>query len=205
VFRLPILPLPLLCTILASAQNVAVAPRKVPVNRPGCAAGAICFAGQVSEGEEFRKALNAELEFVLRPGWTITVVPKHPEGDCNEFASVVNPPYRAHRDLYIDMTYGWTAEEEVSNSPREFSFVTNCADYGVEWARLNLVLWPYTGTEKQVEEALAKLGTSPSGQGRFWITQSKTSHSAGTADDTGNEELGKIEWMKFSVEIKLPR
>jgi len=196
------LALSLFFVFVASAQGVYTEPRKAPgTDKPTCLPGAICFSGKVSEGEEFRRTLNAELEFVLRPSWNITIVPKQPESECQEFASVVNPPYRAHRDLYIDMSYGWTAEQEVSTSPREFRFVTNCADYRAESERLNIVMWPYTATPQNYEEALAKLGTSILGTGRLWITGSKTSHAGGTPD----EQPGKIEWMTFSVEIRLPR
>ena len=195
-----ILAFPLFCLLIANGQSVKKIPRKVPgTEKPTCSPGAICFSGKVSEGEEFRKTLNAELEFVLTRGWNIAVAPKVPEGDCREFASVVNPPYRAHRDLYIDMSYGWTAEQETETSPREFRFVTNCADYRAEFERLNIVLWP--PTPEKYEEASAKLGTSPLGKGRLWITDSKISHSG----DTPDEKLGKIEWMTFSVEITLPR
>lgn len=176
-------------------------PRKVSgTEKPTCSPGAICFSGKVSDGEEFRKTLNAELEFVLKPGWNITIAPKRPEGRCDEFASVVNAPYRAHRDLYIDTSYAWTAEQEVSTSPREFRFVTNCTDYRMEASRLDIVMWPYTATQQKYDEALAKLGTSALGKGCLWITNSKISH----AGDTPDEKLGKIEWMTFTVEIKLP-
>ena len=176
-------------------------PRKpAGAEKPVCSPQAICFSGKVSEGEEFRKSLDTELEFVLERGWNIAIVPKRPEGDCHEFASVVNPPYRAHRDLYIDTTYGWTAEDEVSTSPRQFRFVTNCADYRIESERLNIVMWPYTATPKRAEEALARLGTSPLGKGRLWITDSRISH----ASDTPDEKPGKIQSMSFSVEITLP-
>jgi hypothetical protein len=188
--------------LMAHAQSAAKAPRKTPgAEKPVCAPGAICFSGRVSEGQEFRRALNDDLELVLAPGWNITIVPTHSESGCDEFASVVNPPYRAHRDLYIDMSYGWSAEQEVSTSPREFSFVTNCADYKTEAERLDMVLWPYTTTKEKADEALAKLGTSPLGKGRLWITGSRISHDRDTAEDKG----GRIEWMSFSVEIKLPR
>jgi hypothetical protein len=174
-------------------------PAKAPgTDKPVCSPGAICFAGRVAAGEQFRKTLNSELEFVLIPGWNITVVPKRPERDCNEFASVVNAPYRAHRDLYIDTSYGWTAEDEVTSSPRQFRFVTNCADYRTEFERLTTVMWP--ATPEKYEEAAAKLGTSPTGTGRLWITDSKVTH----AGDTANDKIGKIEWMSFSVEIRLP-
>ncbi len=189
----------LFCALMASAQSVGRMARKVP-GRPVCSPGAICFSGKVSEGEEFRKTLNGELEFVLEPGWEITIVPKRLEGDCKELASVVNAPYRAHRDLEIDTSYGWTAQEAVAASPREFRFVTNCSDYRTESERLNIVLWPYTTTPQKVDEALAKLGSSPLGKGRLWITASRTSHQG----DTPDEKLGKIEWMAFTVEVTLP-
>jgi hypothetical protein len=56
------------------------------------------------------------------------------------------------------MSYGWAAEEEVSLSPREFRFVTTCADCPTDSNRLNIVLWPYTASPGKAEEALAKLG-----------------------------------------------
>lgn len=189
--RVAVISLALAGVLIVYAQDVGTTPRRAPARRPACSRQAICFSGEVSAGEEFRKPIDPELEFVLAPGWTIAVVPKKPEGDCQEFASVVNAPYRAHRPLYIDMSYGWTAEDEVSISPREFRFVTNCADYRTEYARLAIVLWPYTAASpREYDETLAKLGTSPLGKGRLWITDSKVT--------------GRIEWMKFSVEIILP-
>ncbi len=197
-----ILVFPLFCALIAHAQTIGRSARKAPgANRPECSTEAICFSGEVSEGEEFRKTLNTDLEFVLEPGWTIAVVPKRPVGDCKELASVVNPPYRARRDLDIDTGWGWKAEEVVSVSPRKFRFVTNCADDRAESERLNIVLWPYTATPPEHEEALAKLGTSRLGEGRLWITDWRISHSG----DTPDQRLGKVEWMRFSVEIKLPR
>ena len=152
-----------------------------------CAPGAICFSGDVEHGKTFKKQISADLNFVLEPGWTITVVPIHPEGDCIEYASVVSPPYRSHRDIDID-----TDIDKASGAPREFNFVTNCGDYKTEAARLEIVLWPYTFTKQQQDEALAKLGTSPVGKGRLWITKLKTSH-------------GQVQTMSFRAEIKLPR
>ena len=138
---------------------------------------------------------------MLEPGWTITIVPRQAEGDCKEFASVVNAPYRAHRDLYIDATYGWTAEDEVDDSPRQFYFVTNCADYRVESDRLKIVLWGYRHTDKEYKAALAKLGSSPLGEGRLWITNYKIANNS----DSSGDKARKINWMQFAVEIKLPR
>ena len=49
--------------------------------------------------------------------------------------------------------------------------------------------------------ALEKLGTSPLERDRLWIADSRISH----AGDTPDNKLGEIEWMKFTVEIKLPQ
>jgi hypothetical protein len=191
----------LLSGIAADAQVTGTTRRKLPNEvKPACSAAAICFSGEVLEGEEFRKALTPDLDFVLKPGWTIAITPKKTEGHCNELASVVNAPYRTHRDLDIDMGYGWTAEQEVYHSPREFRFVTNCAEYRIEMDRLQIVLWHSSTTQQKVEEAQAKLGSSALGKGRLWIIDSRISH----ADDTDDNKLGKIQWMRFIVEILLP-
>ncbi len=153
-------------------------------------------------GRSSGKTLNTELEFALTGGWTIAVFPKRPEGDCQEFASVVNAPYRAHRDLYIDTSYGWTAEEEASASPREFRFVTNCSDYRTEYERLSIAMWPYTATPRKVEEAMAQLATSPLGKGTAFGSPIRESATRATRP---RKRLGRIEWMKFSVEIILPQ
>jgi hypothetical protein len=188
----------------ADAQGGRTAMRKLPPpNKPACSKGAICFSGEVFAGEEFRKELNSQLDFVLKPAWTIAIEPKRREANCGDgdFASVENPPYRAHRAVYIDASYGWTAEQEVSVSPREFDFVTNCVDYRAESDRLSIVLWPYTAkSDKEYDEAMAKLGSVPLGKGRLWITGSKISH----ANDTPDQNEGKIERLQFSVEIVLP-
>lgn len=199
-----ILLLALFCVWTADAQGVRTARRKLPPpNEPACSQGAICFSGEVAAGQEFRKDLNSQLDFVLKPGWTIAIEPKHPRGDCRDgdFADVENPPYRAHREIYINASYGWTAEQEVSASPREFDFVTNCVDYRAESDRLGIVLWPYTAkSDKEYEEAMAKLGSVPLGKGRLWITGFKISH----ANDTPDQNEGEIESLQFSLEIVLP-
>jgi hypothetical protein len=194
------------------AQTPPAAPHKpVNANKPVCSTGAICFSVEVSAGEKFHKDLNDALAFDLQlvpdsrsypvGEWTIAVSPREPENDCTEIVSVVNGPYRYHNDLMIDMSYGYTAEDEVSASPvSKFSFVTNCKDYSTESKRLEIVLWPYNWTEQEANKALAELGSSPLGSGRLWIIDSRISH----ANDTSDSKLGNIEWMQFTVEIRLP-
>jgi hypothetical protein len=189
------------CALVASGQSQTKMPRKVPgAAKPECAQGAICFTGEVPEAQEFRKELNPDLDFVLTGGGGMGIVPRHPDDkNCDEFAHVVTGSQRAHNDLMIDASYEWTAEQEVQTSPREFRFVTNCADYRVESDRLHIVLAGSPDPTKY-DEAFAKLGTLAAGQGRLWITRSKVTH----AHDSVVTGHGCIEWMKFAVGIRLP-
>jgi hypothetical protein len=201
---LPVFPAAMALLLIGPAQHPAP-PSGDPdgPHKPVCSAAAVCFSGEVSAGKYFRRGMNDQIDFLLEPadsGWTIKIVPLQPQPNCDEFAAVLTPPYRYHSDLDVDMTYGVSAEEEVADSPRQFSFVTNCSDYKTESDRLQIVLWPYSYSEQQVDKATAALGTSPHGSGCFWIVASKISHAA----DTPENKLGAIDWMRFTVEIRLP-
>jgi hypothetical protein len=114
----------------------------------------------------------------------------------------VTPPYHFQNVRYLDTKYGISAQEAVCDSPREFSFVLNCTDFETERKRVDLAIYPPNNASRQeVDEARAKLGSSPLGKGRLMIVDSKITpgHNSGTAED-----LGAIHWIKFKVEIKFP-
>jgi hypothetical protein len=54
---------------VASAQGpTKMAPRKLRrENKPECSQDAVCFSGRVGEEHEFRKELNADLDFRTSP------------------------------------------------------------------------------------------------------------------------------------------
>ncbi len=170
------------------------------------------FAGEVSRGREFRRPIGRGLIFVLVPdnsypgiisGWTITVSPERPqeEPDCTDYAWVVMPPYRSSNARYLSTSYATQAEEAVAWSPRSFNFVLNCRDYEVESARVNIVLWPYSHSNNERDDALAKLGTSQQGKGNLWIDKSRIGKAAREVDGVNH---GSIDWIQFHVEIRFP-
>ena len=109
-----VLCLTVLAGLAANGQDVKTARRKVPgTEKPTCSHGAICFSGEVNRGGEFRKTLNADLDFSLQLADGMAIKPRKPEGDCREFTSVVNGPYRGHRDFMLTPSYGWTAERRL--------------------------------------------------------------------------------------------
>ncbi len=165
----------------------------------------IHIAGTLSRGEMFRKTIAPKLDFVLNPtdtGWMIAIVPAAACADSGDWATVVNPPYRGYNALFVDTAYGITAWEAATWAPREFRFVTTCDDYRREIERLRIVLWPYTHSEKEVSQAQELLGTSPTGQGRFTILDSKVSRAA---EEVEGKNYGQIDRLKFDVEITLPK
>lgn len=171
----------------------------------------ISFSGAVSQGQTFRKSIGHGLEFVLTPssrgggitGWTIQVSPHGQTSDpqCRDFAWVVTPPYHFQNVLYLNTSYSTTAQEALRASPREFQFVLNCTDFKTESRRVELALGHSTGSKQEVDDAMAKLGSSPLGRGRLWIKRYRI--TPGRKSEAG-VELGAIHWIRFKVEIRFP-
>jgi hypothetical protein len=162
------------------------------------------LSGEVARGQEFRREIGPGLQFALVPsetGWMIGISPSRRCLEPDDWASVVNAPYRNYNSLYVDTGYGVTAREAVDITPREFSFLTNCEDYKREFRRLEIVLWPADHSQKEADEALATLGTSPLGKGRFTILDSRVSPAA---DEIEGKNYGKIDWLRFRLDISPP-
>src|SRR5438067_1221608 len=89
------------------------------------------FQGELSRGHNFRQSIGHGLTLLLTDdgaGWTIGVSPQTAtEPQCGDLAWVVNPPFRNYNALYLNASYGMTAQEAVEISPREFNFVLSCA------------------------------------------------------------------------------
>jgi len=171
----------------------------------------VSFSGEVSQGQTFRKSIGHGLDFVLTPsstedgttGWTIQVSPQGQTVDpeCTDFVWVVTPPYHFQNVRYLDTSYSTTAQEAMRVSPREFQFVLNCADFKTESRRVDLAIYPSTASKQEVDDAMAKLGSSPLGRGRLWIKRYRI--TPGRKAEAG-ADLGAIHWIEFKVEIRFP-
>lgn len=169
------------------------------------------FQGQVSGGGEFRKPIGHGLIFILDPGsggWIIRIAPNSSMGPAcaTDFAWVVNMPVRNYNDLYLNPTYGFTAQQAVDRSPREFNFVLNCAGYKRESTFLerltgSLPVGAAPPSAKELADAQANLGTSPQGRGKLWIEKYKISAAP---QDVQGKNYGQIDWIRFRVEIRFP-
>jgi hypothetical protein len=155
------------------------------------------FLGTVTDGHVYKKDIGSGLVFSLEPdgaGWTIRISSRgRCEVDHENWASIVTPPYRSRNGLMIDTDNNVTAEVAV-REPHEFNFVVTCDDYKRERERLGIVLWSYGRSNKEVDDATAKLETSRLGKGRLNVVDSKIN----------SKGLGKITRMSFEVDITFP-
>jgi hypothetical protein len=167
--------------------------------------------GEVAQGLMFRKSIGRGLDFVLSPetmgsgitGWTIQVAPhgKPPHPECADYVWVVTPPFRFMNARFLSTAYGFTAQEAVQMSPREFNFVLNCMDYRAERELLERYFSAYKYSEEEVDADLARRGTIRQGRGRLWIRDTK--YTPGDKS-THPPKYGEIHWIKFEVRIKFP-
>jgi hypothetical protein len=179
-----------------------------------CSAGALLaqerplrFQGEVTRGATFRKEIGHGLVFALRPqeeGWTISVEPAvKPAGTACEmdFAAVVAVPMRGYREIDLSATFGNTAQEAVALSPREVDFVLTTEDCIREAERRTKLMWSYSYTQKEVEDAEAKFATSAAGKAVLKVLDSKVSPSGVLAE---GKDYGKIDSLKFEVVVTFP-
>ncbi len=177
------------------------------------------FSGEVAGGRNFEKEIGNNLFFRLESdgsNWTISVGSKTSKTSAkdvgyesyNNFAGVVTPPYRGINNIYIE---GWHFRNSDNSGPneagpknvnaygevREFYFVLNDADYKKASDALDKMLWSYSYSEQEVDEATAIHDNLSKGHGKLTINDLKLN----------NLVIGKqagIESMKFDVELNFP-
>lgn len=161
-------------------------------------AGTQVLTGRIRQGESYHEKINDRLTFHLvpnsagnPPGWVITIAPS--DLSREDYVWVVTPPYRFWNPRYVDVSYGVSAQEAVGNSPRDFFYVTNEDDFKKAERAVDILLWPYHYSEKEVEQARKDLDAVRRSSGVFTITDSRI-----TRDADGKEMISEL---SFSVEL----
>jgi len=166
------------------------------------------FTADVLKGQSFDRQIAANLFFRLIPrqlGWTISV--GSTAGPENNFCGVVTPPYRGVNPIHIE---GWHFRNSDNSGPneigakninapqevREFYFVLNDMDYRKAFDALQILLWPYAHSKRQIDEAANVHAKLPKGHGRLTIRDLKLNTLV------PGKQAG-IDRMRFDVELKL--
>jgi hypothetical protein len=173
------------------------------------------FTGEVSRGQRYQRPVGDNLEFRLEPtdlGWTIAISTRsnwRTVGRGSEnFVQVVTPPYRGINPVNIE---GWHFRNSENSGPnaagsknvnapqlvREFDFVLNDSEYEDALVALQKILWPYSYSEQQVQEATAKHDGLSKGNGELRILDLRLNNLV------SGRQAG-VDSMKFEVELTLP-
>jgi hypothetical protein len=157
------------------------------------------FAAEVFRGQDSEREFGPGLIFRLRasrdprtPGWTIEVRPRGESTPEVEFSWVATPPYRFFNPRYLEVSYGYSAEQIVQINPREFRFVRNRAGYELASEAVRKLLWPSGITPEELERAEKTLADLETCRGILRILDSRISAAGGTES---------IDWLNFELEL----
>lgn len=130
-------------------------------------------------------------------GWRIEIGP--PEADQpteGDWAWMLNPPYHYYNARDLTVSYDYTAKMAVEFNPREIRFPLTVAE-AARARELVEVLSSNTGPV--FDKALKEMETMRSGKAVFKIVDSKLGESG-----PENGGRGRIEWLKFELQITFP-
>lgn len=164
----------------------------------------LVFGGEVELGHKFEREIGHGLIFRLAPsydvpewGWRIEIKPKvQPGGNPVEFAWVATPPYHFANPLYLDTSYGTSAEAAVAMSRRAFHFVLNMEDFRAAAEAVYLAIYSSNASDIERERINRAANKVEVGAGEVHILKSRLMAPA------EKDPLGKIAWLKFEVKLK---
>jgi hypothetical protein len=178
--------------------------RAVPMAAAGTAqaASAIAyFSGEVNRGQKFEKSFAPNTIFRLEPyagndsGWSIRIVPgADAASQAIDCIGAIEEPAHGDTKLAIDLPAD-SGAETASWKKRDFSFVGNAADCKTAWQLMNDANYGTNLSDKEREEASAKLGKIPTQHATFRILETVV------GPRTASNEKGTIERLKFEVEF----
>lgn len=188
--------------------------------------------GEVAFGKGFAQPIGNGLSLLLQPihsGWILRVLPSATPPaqigaqDQFDYAEIATPPYQSVTPLSISTDFALRAQDAVGWNPRRFHFA---ADAGA-FARMAAAYAAFAkgGAGKAVAERALAAGVARAPEGLFTVLDSRLVPgaadqsgvaSAVSANFTGTAHLldlpspgqatplGRIEWLRFRVELELP-
>ena len=195
------------CVLICTAILLAVGFRQegaAQVSDTTASCQAETLRGRVVQGELYEARIRGGLVFRLDPhpvgegpqGWTIRVVPEtRPDTD---YSWVATPPYRYWNPRYLDTSYGVSAAETLARTPREFWFVASPEDYEAATEALDVLLWPYTQAQAEVDAAAERLSGLTTYAGTLWVEDGSVVPADAVPATTA------IAWLGFRVRLCVP-
>ena len=207
--------------VLASIAGFSQQPAKAG----RCSVGVL--EGQVRAGESFIRPIGSGLELMLEPlasGWILRVLPEGKPRPSHDYAELATPPYHSVSPLLISTDFSFRAQDAVGWNPRRFRFAADETSFGKLLKAYN----EYEANPAQSSAAQQNLAALVSQSHGALLTILDAHLVPGTADQAGTAAtvathflttphtvenpsdgkptaLGKLTWMRFRIDLDLPR
>ena len=193
---------------------------------PACRVATI--EGELESGKPFRRAFGNGLEIWFQPitsGWILRVVPAAGPVGSYDYAELATPPYRSVTPLSLTTDFAFRAQDAVGWNPRRFRFATSTGAF----TRLFDVYQRYTeagATPPALFEMELAGQIADASEGTLTIEDARlipgmadqwrmagavashfltTAHTLVNAPDGTSNPLGKLVWVRFRLDLQLPR
>jgi len=182
--------------------------------------------GEVSAGQSFARQIGNGLEVMLEPlpsGWIIRVLPMNHPRPSHDYAELATPPYHSVNPLLISTDYSFRAQDAAGWTPRRFRFAPSQQNFAKilnaysEYERRSSsssAKETLAGLVSQLPEATLTIldirlvpGTGDQVSAAAAVAQhfAATAHTLEKAHDGRSSPLGKLNWMRFRINLQLPR
>ena len=196
--------------------------------KPAAACRVGVVEGELDAGKGFEQPLGNGLKLWFQPiasGWILRVIPvAGPIGD-HDYAELATPPYQSVSPLSLSTDFAFRAQDAVGWNPRRFRFATS----EEEFKRLDEVYRRYESagaTPPATLEVEVADEVSKAAEGKLTIVDAKlvpgmadqwkmaaavssrfasTAHTLVMPADRKQSALGKLVWIRFRMELELPR
>jgi hypothetical protein len=161
----------------------------------------LIIEGTVTPGVPLAQRFGPGFSFALKEqhgGWAVEIT--HAASSEKDLIYPVNPPYRFSNHQRIGPGYGESARDSAHISPREFAFLVRPDDVGRAWDDVERVLWPYTHSEVEVQQATDELARFPTGTLRLEILAAEFA----PCGDSGQEPGECVSRFTFRATIVWP-
>jgi hypothetical protein len=161
------------------------------------------LSGEITRGHGFEKAVSGGLIFRIEAdagddsGWEIRIAPgTEPASASIDCIGAISQPLHGDDHLSIQPPGLYQDRDEVHWKKREFDFVPGSSDCKKAWDLANEAHYPSKLTDKQREDADAKLSKILTSHGGLEIIDFRLSKSVSKGAPA------HIEWLKFVVRLE---
>ena len=213
--------------LLSIFVAAAVIPLAGAAPTPKSACRAAVVEGEVNAGQPYSQPLGGGLKLYFQPihsGWIVRVLPVAGPASEHDYAELATPPYQSVSPLSISTDFAFRAQDALGWNPRRFRFATNPASFrGLEQAYQRFQAGGTTPSPEAQAELASQIASATeatlsiidsrlvAGTADQWqMAAAVASHFNSTAHtlvqepDGSTSALGRIVWIRFRLEFRVP-